>query len=262
MEIVHELQELDIIFKAVQQPFDLSTPEGKLLFHLVSSLGEFYSDNLSKETNKGKLERSLQGFHNGAVPWGYISELQGNRKVGVPDPVKAPIVVELFERYATGLYSDFQMADWINGLGYLTAKNRLFNKDSIRDMLRNAYYVGKIRYRGMTVRPKGVSYRSTPPKFSEGHHHPSSHKSYGIAARQYGTAGEFTVKTDQKTARVTPAPKPGSLRSLWQAAAHPNAQRTFRPITGRIRTCADITIARTQVKAFKPMSWMSKLPLL
>ena len=39
LEIVHELQELDIIFKAVQQPFDLSTPEGKLLFHLVSSLG-------------------------------------------------------------------------------------------------------------------------------------------------------------------------------------------------------------------------------
>ena len=58
LEIVHELQSLDISFKAVEQPFDLGTPEGKLLFHLVSSLGEFYSDNLYKETNKGKLERS------------------------------------------------------------------------------------------------------------------------------------------------------------------------------------------------------------
>src|SRR3990170_5021260 len=129
VEIVHELQELDIIFKAVQQPFDLGTPEGKLLFHLVSSLGEFYSDNLSKETNKGKLERSLQGYHNGAVPWGYISVLQGNRKVGVPDPEKAPVVVEMFERYATGQYSDMQIAAWLNEGGYLTAKNRMFNKD-------------------------------------------------------------------------------------------------------------------------------------
>jgi site-specific DNA recombinase len=75
LEIVHELQALDIVFKAVQQPFDLDTPEGKLLFHLVSSLGEFYSNNLSKKTNKGKLERSLQGFQNGAVPWGYVSTL-------------------------------------------------------------------------------------------------------------------------------------------------------------------------------------------
>jgi DNA invertase Pin-like site-specific DNA recombinase len=113
LEIVHELQALDINFKAVQQPFDLRTPEGKLLFHLVSSLGEFYSDNLSKETNKGKLERSLQGYHNGAVPWGYISVLQGNRKVGVPDPEKALVVVEMFERYATGQYSDMQIAAWV-----------------------------------------------------------------------------------------------------------------------------------------------------
>jgi site-specific DNA recombinase len=50
LEIVRELQELDIIFKAVQQPFDLGTPEGKLLFHLVSSLGEFYSDNVRRLT--------------------------------------------------------------------------------------------------------------------------------------------------------------------------------------------------------------------
>jgi site-specific DNA recombinase len=102
LEIVHELQELDIIFKAVQQPFDLRTPEGKLLFHMISSLGEFYSDSLSKETNNGKLERSLQGYQNGAVPWGYISQLIGNRKMGVADPEKAPVVVEMFERYSTG----------------------------------------------------------------------------------------------------------------------------------------------------------------
>ncbi len=50
LEIVHELQSLDINFKAVEQPFDLRTPEGKLLFHLVSSLGEFYSDNVRRLT--------------------------------------------------------------------------------------------------------------------------------------------------------------------------------------------------------------------
>jgi DNA invertase Pin-like site-specific DNA recombinase len=50
LEIVHELQALDISFKAVEQPFDLRTSEGKLLFHLVSSLGEFYSDNVRRLT--------------------------------------------------------------------------------------------------------------------------------------------------------------------------------------------------------------------
>ena len=50
LEIVNELQALDINFKAVQQPFDLRTPEGKLLFHLISSLGEFYCDNVRRLT--------------------------------------------------------------------------------------------------------------------------------------------------------------------------------------------------------------------
>jgi DNA invertase Pin-like site-specific DNA recombinase len=189
LEIVHELQELDIIFKAVQQPFDLGTPEGKLLFHLVSSLGEFYSDNLSKETNKGKLERSLQGYHNGAVPWGYISVLQGNRKVGVPDPEKAPVVVEMFERYATGQYSDMQIAAWLNKCGYLTAKNRMFNKDSVRDMLCNPYFVGKIRYRGMTVRPKGSAIAPHRPRYPMASTSRSSTRSCGIAVKRYVPAG-------------------------------------------------------------------------
>ena len=202
LEIVHELQALDIIFKAVQQPFDLSTPEGKLLFHLVSSLGEFYRDNLSKETNKGKLRASLQGYHNGAVPWGYISTLQGNRKVGVPDPEKSKVVIAMFERYASGLYSDMQIASWMNEGGHLTSKSRAFNKDSVRDMLCNPYYIGSIRYRGMTVRPKGVSFRSTQPRVSQGQHEPIITEELWKRCQAVRASRRVVVKTDQKAARV------------------------------------------------------------
>ncbi len=202
LEIVHELQALDIIFKAVQQPFDLSTPEGKLLFHLVSSLGEFYSDNLSKETNKGKLESSLQGYHNGAVPWGYNSELSGKRKVGVPDPEKAPIVIEMFERYATGKYSDMQITEWLNTKGLYTNRGHPFGKDTVRDMLCNAYYAGKIRYRGMSVRPKGVSFRSTPPKVSTGQHEAIISEELWQRCQAVRTSRHVEIETVQKTVRI------------------------------------------------------------
>jgi site-specific DNA recombinase len=202
LEIVHELQELDIIFKAVQQPFDLGTPEGKLLFHLVSSLGEFYSDNLSKETNKGKLERSLQGYHNGTVPWGYISVLQGKRKVGVLDPEKAPVVVEMFELYATGKYSDMQITEWLNAQGYRTNRDHPFGKDTVRDMLCNAYYAGKIRYRGMSVRPKGVSFRSTPPKVADGQHEAIVSKELWQRCQAVRASRRVQVDTLQKTVRI------------------------------------------------------------
>jgi DNA invertase Pin-like site-specific DNA recombinase len=83
LEIVHELQSLDISFKAVEQPFDLRTPEGKLLFHLDSFLGEFYSDSLSKETNKGKLGRC--GFGQKWI-WVLVSGIQ-------VDPAKKAVTV-------------------------------------------------------------------------------------------------------------------------------------------------------------------------
>lgn len=202
LEIVHELQSLDISFKAVEQPFDLGTPEGKLLFHLVSSLGEFYSDNLSKETNKGKLERSTQGYHNGTVPWGYVSQLQGNRMLGVPDPEKAPVVVEMFERYATGAYSDMQIAEWLNAQGFRTNRDHPFGKDTVRDMLCNAYYAGKIRYRGMTVRPKGVSFRSTPPRVSEGKHEAIISEDLWRRSQAVRASRWATVKSVKKTVRI------------------------------------------------------------
>jgi site-specific DNA recombinase len=202
LEVVHELQSLDIDFKAVQQPFDLRTPEGKLLFHLISSLGEFYSDNVSKETNKGKLERSTQGYHNGTVPWGYISQLIGNRKVGVPDPEKAPVVVEMFERYATGAYSDMQIAEWLNAQGFLTNRNHPFGKDTVRDMLCNTYYAGKIRYRGMSVRPKGVSYRSTTPRVSEGKHEAIISEDLWRRSQAVRASRWVTVKSIKKTVRI------------------------------------------------------------
>jgi hypothetical protein len=63
--------------------------------------------------------------------------------VGVPDLEKAPIVVEMFERYSSGVHPDFKISEWLNGQGYLTAKNHPFNKDSARDMLRNPYYIDR-----------------------------------------------------------------------------------------------------------------------
>ncbi len=130
------------------------------------------------------------------------SKLVGIRKVGVPDPEKATVVLAMFERYATGLYSDLQIATWLNEQGYLTAKNRLFNKDSVRDMLCNPYYVSKIRYRGMTVHPKGVSYRSTPPHASVGQHEPIINQELWDRCQALRASRRVVAKTGQKAARI------------------------------------------------------------
>jgi DNA invertase Pin-like site-specific DNA recombinase len=171
IEIVKKLQAQDITLKAVEQNFDLATPEGKLMFHLLGSLGEFYSDNLSKETHKGKYERAKQGYHNGWVPWGYISEKVGEHMLAVPDPALDPVVKQLFERYATGLYYDQEMADWLNEQGYKTRFDRPFTKDALRDMLQNKFYTGYVSYQG-TYANTGKTRRKQDGELMKGLHTP------------------------------------------------------------------------------------------
>jgi len=171
LEIVNKLRLQDVTLKAVEQNFDLSTPEGKLMFHLLSSLGEFYSDNLSKETNKGKYERARQGYHNGWVPWGYRSEKVGDHKLAIPELGLAPVVQQVFERYATGLYYDQEMADWLNSQGFRTKFKHPFTKDALRDMLQNPFYKGYVLYRG-TYAQTGRSRRKQDGEVVKGLHTP------------------------------------------------------------------------------------------
>jgi hypothetical protein len=89
----------------------------------------------------------------GNLPWGYLRDPDSG--IAVPDPERAPLVGELFERYATGQESDRSMAAWLNAKGARTARGRAFGKDTVRDMLLNsAYcgYVGGLRSKDRSIR--------------------------------------------------------------------------------------------------------------
>jgi len=61
----------------------------------------------------------------------------------VPHPERAPLVLGMFERYATGQESDRTIAAWLNAKGARTAKGRAFAKDTVRELV-NASYCGYV----------------------------------------------------------------------------------------------------------------------
>ena len=97
-----------------------------------------------------------------------------------------------------------QITEWLNAQGYLTNRNHPFGKDTVRDMLCNAYHTGKIRYRGMSVRTKGVSFRSTPPRVSDGQHEAIISEELWQRCQEVRASRRVHVKTKQKTVRVNP----------------------------------------------------------
>jgi len=137
----------DVGFASVKDPnFDFSTPSGRFFLTMISAMNQYYLDLLKQHTAKGKRERARKGLYNAStLPYGYAP---------TKDPQSPPVInrreaegVRLaFETYAAGNASYQQVAERLNEAGYRTRSGRRFAKDTVDDMLRNPFYIGKIIY--------------------------------------------------------------------------------------------------------------------
>lgn len=155
-EAFHRLGKAGVGFISLSEQMDYSTPSGQLMLTMLVGMAQFYSDNLSFETKKGKGERKAQGLYNGLLPFG---TLKGPDGVPVLDTESRWCVVATraevvpaeglrlaFELAAAGK-SDREVARALNAAGYLTSGNRgqnPFTKDTVRPLLRNRFYVGDL----------------------------------------------------------------------------------------------------------------------
>jgi site-specific DNA recombinase len=137
-------ERLGIRVISVTQPMgeDPSDPSTFLAESIHEMFDEYYSVSLSFWTRSGLKEKARQGYLVGSLPWGYARDLV--TKLAVPHPERAPLVREMFERYATSQESDRSLAAWLNAKGALSARGRQFGKDTVRDMLCNAAYAGYV----------------------------------------------------------------------------------------------------------------------
>jgi phage gp29-like protein len=76
---------------------------------------EYPSVTQSFWVSAGLHEKQRQGFLVGSLPWGYVRG--GTSSEVVLDRERAALVRELFQRYATGNYSDRDLAAWLNSAG-------------------------------------------------------------------------------------------------------------------------------------------------
>ncbi|MBC7226999.1 MAG: recombinase family protein [Thermoflexales bacterium] len=145
MELFKELEEMNVVMAFAKDRFDFSTEEGRLEFHILAVFADWYVQNLAREVRKAKVSRVLKGYHNNQLPFGYRRGADG---VGEPDPETAWAVREAYERYASGQYTDREIAEWLNEQGFRTRRGRLWTKESVREMLQNEFYKGMVKYRG------------------------------------------------------------------------------------------------------------------
>lgn len=141
---------LGIEVRFVQQPVvDPNDPYAFMMEGINELFDEYYLYQLSFWTSFGKQTRAQNGMWNGTLPFGYITDEETGKPV--PHPKNAEGLRQAFEAYATGRYSDREVAELLNDLGYRTTGNwgeRPFTKDTVNRLLQNEFYLGVTKYKG------------------------------------------------------------------------------------------------------------------
>jgi len=120
-----------------------NSPSGRLNRNMHMAFAQYYSEELAQKVKRGlEIKAGQTIFLGGPVPLGYKFE----NKHYVIDETTAPIVREIFQRYAEG-WSYSELAEDLNKRGIRTSTGALFNKNSFFVILHNRRYLGIYRYK-------------------------------------------------------------------------------------------------------------------
>lgn len=117
---------------------------GILVEGLLEAMAEYYSAELGQKIRRGmdlNAEKCLCTGGGRALGFKIVD------KHFYVDEDTAPIVVKIFEMYASGK-SVAEICDTLNAQGYKTSTGAAFNKNSLRKMLQNKRYIGVYTYKG------------------------------------------------------------------------------------------------------------------
>ncbi|MDU2896960.1 MAG: recombinase family protein [Clostridium sp.] len=152
LDMVDLFDRNNITFKSATEPFDTTTPGGRMHFQMVALIGEFERGTIAQNVKMGMMARAREGRWNGNILLGYdlkLKEYTTNKKRKdtelVVNEKEAEIVRTIFTMYSQG--NGYKaIANYLNKFGYKTKKGNPFSLTAIKDILNNPVYIGKIRY--------------------------------------------------------------------------------------------------------------------
>ncbi|MFI8712162.1 recombinase family protein [Brevibacillus brevis] len=152
LTIVDELQKHGVSFRSYTENFETETPMGRFALQMMGSVAELERNTIIDNVKLGMKQRARQGKWNGGRVLGYESvEVEGStfRKRKETRLVilesEASLVRLIFEKYASGKGLK-AIANELNHLGYKTKWGKAFSVVSVKDILNNPLYAGRIRF--------------------------------------------------------------------------------------------------------------------
>lgn len=145
--LMDELDQAKVGFRSATEPFDTTTPAGRMMVQMLAVFAEFERATLIDRVINGMERKAARGEWCGGIrPYGYIIDPQTHRLAVNED--ESVLVPRIFDLYVNKRWGSQDIGHYLNNRGYRTRSGKPWGHKSVLTVLRNRVYIGEIYYRG------------------------------------------------------------------------------------------------------------------
>jgi site-specific DNA recombinase len=142
-----DLDAAGVSFRSATEPFDTSTPVGRMLVQMLGVFAQFERETIIDRVINGMERKAAKGqWCGGYRPHGH--DLDRNTSMLTPLLAEVPVVQTIFRLYTTDLIGSKAIAVQLNGHGLRTKYGKPWSAQSVLVVLSNRVYLGEIYFRG------------------------------------------------------------------------------------------------------------------
>jgi DNA invertase Pin-like site-specific DNA recombinase len=125
-----------------------NNPSEKFMLMILCSTAKLENDNKSENVKRGLRTRVEMGLWPGIAPTGYLNEKRKDKKCEViVDPVRAPIIRQMFEKVANEQWSGRRLYVWLkNDAKFKTVNGKFLSLGNIFMILQKTFYYGTFEF--------------------------------------------------------------------------------------------------------------------
>jgi len=133
-------------FNSVTESIDTQTASGRMFLKIIGIFAEFERENISERSKLGFEKKAKEGYTLNSHIQSYGYDRENGDKIQKINQEEAKVVREIFEMYTEGNMSHVAIGKNLNYRKIKPKVGEIWNHSSVRNILNNPNYIGKVRY--------------------------------------------------------------------------------------------------------------------
>ncbi|MFD6161652.1 recombinase family protein [Nocardia sp. NPDC060256] len=148
--LLDELDRAGVVFRSATEPFDTSTPMGRMLVQMLRMFAQFERDTIIDRVIAGMERKAAKGLWKGGKrPYGY--QVDKTAQTLVVDEAEAVVVRAIFDLYTHRRLGSRAVAAELNKRGHRASTGREWSGHHVLRILNSRIYLGELTFRDTTV---------------------------------------------------------------------------------------------------------------